>query len=210
MVTEPVLNTMMAEYLARGLARALRVPEARVRVFHRRDVRSRQPDIRVVDIFGVTIVVQGKIENIDRAVVDCKDAIDNDLADLCFAVSYPRQLAALEDITEVRSVLEGTKLEIAIVKPPQQLTLEGWPQNAVRSLGALTPLELLELLQGESIYDEIVGVESAESIAQQVSQALDVLAQLPAPTIRSIHSRVSEILGVTLQRRTGEDEQPDE
>lgn len=42
---------------------------------------------------GVRIVVQGKVGNLDLAIEDCKDSIENGIADVCFAAAYPRELA---------------------------------------------------------------------------------------------------------------------
>lgn len=210
MVTEWALNTLLAEYLARGLARALRMPESRVHVLHQKGTRTRQPDIRLVDLHGVRIIVQGKIGNLEAAIEDCKDVIEDGLADACFAASYPNDLVDINDVKEVKKVLESSKLDVALVKPPEQLTLEGWPEESIWRPGKLTPLELMELLRGASIYDEIVGVESAENVAIRVSQILDLEKELPSATRSAIHKQLANTLGVALEGRRPKNDKSEE
>jgi len=206
MTTEWALNTILAEYLRNGLARVIGLPETRIKL--RKTKGTKQPDILIVDMLGVRIVVQGKIEDLDEAIEDCKNSIDQGLADICFAAAYPKYLTEIEDIVEIRKELETrAKMEIALVKPPTQLTLAGWPTESVKTFGALTASELLTMLQGGTIYDEIVGEETAERIATQVEQALDAVRQLPRPSIESIQDRLTELLGITLK---GESKKKDE
>ncbi len=102
-----------------------------------------------------------------------------------------------------------SKLEIALVKPPVQLALEGWPTDSIKKLGTLTVPELLEMLQAGTIYDEIVGEETAERIATQVEETLNMIKQLPKASTESIQNRLSEILKVTMEERREKDEQGD-
>jgi hypothetical protein len=86
-------------------------------------------------------------------------------------IAYPKKLAEIEDILEVRRGLEtDTKLEVALVKPPTQLTLTEWPLDSIKDLGLLTASELLAMFQGETIYDEIVGEELAEQVATGLNE----------------------------------------
>ena len=149
---------MLTEYLARGLARALSIPEGRVKIFKRKG--TRQPDVQIIDAFGVRVIVQGKIGNLEKAIEDCIDVLEKDLADISFAASYPRTLAELGDAAAVRDELERSSLEIAPVTPPKQLALQGWPVDSVRRLGSVTPEQLMEMLQSEALYDEIIGTEA--------------------------------------------------
>jgi hypothetical protein len=205
MATEWTLNPLLSNYLAKGLANATQIPESRVRT-HRQRRGTRQPDIQIVDLNGVRIVVQGKIGNLDAAIEDCKDIIENGLADACFAASYPDRFREIEDIRELTRELENSKLEVAIVRPPEQLTIEGWPDESISRLGGLTPLQLMEVMNGATIYDEIVRVEAAQRIAALVSNALDRVRQLPQSTLREIHSQLAESLGVSLQSRAAREE----
>ncbi len=200
MVTEPVLNTELARYLARGLARALRIPEESVKVHSARIPHGRRaPDIQIVDMMGVRIVVQGKIERLDQAIEDCKDAIENGIADACFAAAYPRDLADLSDIDDIEKAMPQARINIALVKPPGQLTLDGWPEDSIKRLGIHTPSEFILLLESEAIYDEIVGTESAERIAGNISEMLRGADRLPIRTQLAIEKGLSEILGVSLE-----------
>lgn len=209
MTTEWGLNTILAEYLRNGLARVIGMPETRIKL--RKIKGTKQPDIQIVDMLGVRIVVQGKIEHLDEAVEDCKNSIDQGLADICFAAAYPKYLTEIDDIIEIRKELETkAKMEIALVKPPTQLTLVGWPSDSVRKFGALTASELLNMLQGGDIYDEIVGEETAERVATQVEQALDTVKQLPKPSIESIQNRLTELLGIALKEEGGNKDESEE
>ncbi len=145
MVTEPALNTMLAQYLAAGLARAIKIPEKRVRIL-KGGGGTGQPDIQIIDILGVRVLVEGKIESLEHAIQDCRKRIDNGLADVCFAVSYNQELAEIEDILQIREAMKTTRVEVALVKPPVQLTLVGWPDEAILRLGTLEPSQLLEIL----------------------------------------------------------------
>jgi len=204
MVSEPVLNTMLSEYLAKGLAKAISVPESRVRIFRSRTRKTRQPDIYIVDLLGIRIIVEGKIENLQQAIRDCKNRIEEGLADICFAIAYPKNLTELREIMKVKEQLEGSVLEVALVKPPTQMTLEGWPEDSVKHLGRIKTSGLLEILESESVYDEIVGTESAERIAFQISDALQSTKRLPRQTLRAIHKRLTEVLRVVLDVRVSE------
>ena len=206
MVTEPALNTMLAQFLAAGLARAIRIPETRVRILRGRGGTG-QPDIQILDILGVRILVEGKIENLQQAIQDCKKRIDDGLADVCFAVSYNQQLAEIEDILEIREAMKTTKVEVALIKPPTQLTLEGWPDEAILTLGTLEPSQLLEILASQSIYDEIVGSESAERIANIIGTILQSIERLPKDSLKSTHLRLSEILQVASGLEGSENEE---
>jgi hypothetical protein len=148
---------------------------------------------------GVRIVVQGKIEKLDQAIEDCKDAIENGIADACFAAAYPRALADLMDIDDIERALPSAKINLALVKPPEQLTLEGWPEESIKRLGFHTPGELVLMLEGEAIYDEIVGTESSERIAESISEMLRVSERLPLRTQQAIEEGLSEVLGVSLE-----------
>ncbi len=206
LVNEPVLNTELARYLAKGLARALSIPESTVRIQSAAGHGRRAPDIQIVDLLGVRIVVQGKIERLDQAIEDCKDSIENGIADACFAAAYPRALANLMDIEDIEKALPESKINIALVKPPGQLTLEGWPEDSIKRLGLHTPSELIPLLKSEAIYDEIVGVESAERIAEAISEVLRGADRLPRPTQQAIKEGLSEVLGVSLEVDTKKEE----
>ena len=90
------------------------------------------------------------------------------------------QLSSLEDIREVKRALENAKLEVAIVKPPRQLTLTGLPQESLKRFDKLTPAKLLKLLESGALYDEIVGEELAFFIifnAMVVQEALASFGQ---------------------------------
>ncbi|MEM2292194.1 MAG: hypothetical protein QXJ09_07825 [Candidatus Caldarchaeum sp.] len=159
-------------------------------------------------MLGVTIVVQGKIGNLDRAIEDAKETINQGLADICFAAAYPRELTEVSDIAELKKTLEtATKLEIAIVKPPTQFSIEGCPSNSIRKLGAVTVSELLTLFQGGIIYDEIVGQETAELIADKVGRSLDIVKGLSKESAESIRSRMNSLSGIVLEaEKVGKDE----
>jgi hypothetical protein len=206
MVAEPALNTLLAEYLASGLARAVRIPETRVRILKGRGGTG-QPDIRIVDVLGVRILVEGKIGNLKQAINDCKKRIDDGLADVCFAVSYDKKLAGIEDVSDIREEIEATEIELCLVKPPTQLTLEGWPDEAILKLGTIKPSQLLEILGSQSIYDEIVGTESAERIADTVGGILEAVKQLPKESLKSAHDRLDRILQIASGMEGSEDVQ---
>jgi anthranilate phosphoribosyltransferase len=210
MVREEVLNTELAGFLARGLARALRIPEESVKVVNARTgVKKgsrRAPDIQLVDFFGVRIIVQGKIDNLSEAIEDCKQTITDGLADACFAASYPASLAAARDILAIRRMLETTEIDLALVKPPTQLTLYGWPEDAVRKLGAMTPAQLLPLLGGEEIYDEIVGTDLAEKLAENIGNILDGAGSFPSAVQETIAAKLAAVLSIRFEPTEAEAE----
>lgn len=210
MVNEPVLNTELAGYLARGLARALRIPESSVRVVNlktgRDKGRRRFPDIQIVDFFGVRIVVQGKVDNLSEAIEDCKQSITDGIADACFAASYPSDLANLQDIAAVRRRLETAEIDIALVKQPTQLTLDGWPADSIRPLGKQRAAELVTLLNGDAIYDEIVGSDAAEHLAENIGNILAGAETFPPTVQRTIASRLADVLAIRFELKPGEDD----
>jgi len=206
LVTEPALNTMLAQYLAAGLARAIKIPETRVRILKGRGGTG-QPDIQIIDILGVRVLVEGKIGSLQHAIQDCKKRIDNGLADVCFAVSYSQEFAEIEDILQIREAMRTTKVEVALVKPPTQLTLAGWPDEAILRLGTIEPSQLLEILASQSIYDEIVGSESAERIADIIGTILQSIERMPRDSLKSTHLRLSKILQVASGLEGSENEE---
>lgn len=194
MVTEPVLNILLSEYFARGLAKALRIPESRVKILKGKIKTTGQPDIQLIDALGVRVIIEGKIGDLNQAIKDCQKRIDDGLADICFAVSYPESLGNIEDIIEVRDAIPTARLEIALVKPPTQLTLEGWPDESIKRLGTMQSYQLLEMLGSQSIYDEIVGTESAERIAEIIETVLKSVRRMPKPSLISMDKRLSKVL----------------
>lgn len=206
MVTEPALNTMLAQYLAAGLARAIKIPEKRVKILKGKG-GSGQPDIQIIDILGVRVLIEGKIESLPQAINDCKKRIDQGLADVCFAVSYAQELAETEDILDIREAMGKTKVDVALVKPPTQLTLVGWPDESVLRLGTIEPSQILEILASQSIYDEIVGSESAERIADVIGGILQSIERMPEGSLKSTHRRLSEILQVASGLEGSENEE---
>jgi len=192
MVTEPALNVVLAEYLRSGLARVVGMPETRIKL--RRSQGTRQPDIQIVDVLGVTIVVQGKIGNLAKAIDDCKEILNQGLADICFATAYPKELAGIKDWMEVKEALRTSKLEVALVKPATQESM-----YTIKEFGSLTVSELLDMFQGGTIYDEIVGEEITEQIADSVDRILSDVRDLPENLLQSIQNRVANLLGFTLK-----------
>ncbi len=191
---EEVLNTLLAGVLARGLATALHIPEDSVRVV--KSGGHRFPDVQVLDLGGVRIIVQGKIDGIDAAIEDCKQSIAEGLADVCIAASYPPGLAETQDIRSTASALESSDVELAIVKPPDQLTLEGWPEEAIHKLGKVSVSGIPSLLAGESIYDEVVGTDTAERIAANIGTILDGASRLPPPVQDTIARKLASLLSI--------------
>jgi hypothetical protein len=212
-VNEPVLNTELAGYLARGLSRALQIPESAVRVVNVKTKgakgRHRFPDIQIVDFFGVRIVVQGKVDNLAEAIEDCKQSITDGVAEACFAASYPADLAKVEDIREVRKKLETAEIDIALVKQPTQLTLEGWPADSIVSLGKQRAAELVTLLNGDAIYDEIVGSDAAERLAENIGEILNAAEQFPPNIQRTIATRLADALSIRFEGKEDEDDDAD-
>lgn len=209
MVREEVLNTELAGFLARGLANALRIPEESVKVVKPTGSFRRAPDIQILDLFGVRIVVQGKIDDLDAAIEDCKATITEGLADACFAASYPADLAAERDILAIRKKLESAQIDLALVTPPVQLTLTGWPEESIRRLGKLQPAGIVSLVSGESVYDEIVGTDLAEKLAESIGSVLNEASSLPPKVQESIAVKLADALAIKFEAKESGDDDPE-
>lgn len=205
MVREEVLNTELSKYLSKGISRALNIPESYIKVskvsLGSDKGKYRFPDIRLVDIFGLRIVIQGKIENLDDACNDCKTTIEEGLCDLCFGVSYPKKLSQVQDIRDLGKDLETSVLKISLVKPPNQLTLSGWPANTRTDLGEYTPKEFVKLLEQGTLYDQMLGDDIAEGVSQNISDILDRVRELQTDVKLSIEERLSKVLSVEIKEK---------
>lgn len=205
MVREEVLNTELSKYLSKGMSLALNIPESFIRVGNvnltNEKGKYRFPDIRLIDVFGLRIVIQGKIDDLDEACKDCKTTIEEGLCDLCFGVSYPKQLSLVQDIRTLEKDLETSALKISLVKPPNQLTLSGWPANTRTDLGEHTPMEFVKLLEQGTLYDQMLGDDIAEGVSQNISDILDRVRELQPEVKRSIENGLSSVLSVELKEK---------
>lgn len=113
-IREEVLNVLLAELLEeRGL---LSVPES----LRQRWGRGRRlPDITLADLWGVRIIVEGRIleneEDRQTLLRDASNRVEEGLCPICLAVLYPATLRAGTTLPDLRRRLEHASLEVRVI-----------------------------------------------------------------------------------------------
>jgi len=123
-----------------------------------------------------------------------------------FAASYPKTWPNSRTFARYGNRLETAEIDIALVKQPTQLTLEGWPTDSIRPLGKQRAAELVTLLNGDAIYDEIVGSDARSTWPANIGTILAGAESFPAPVQRTIASRLASVLAIRFEPKKGEED----
>jgi hypothetical protein len=113
-VREEVLNVLLAELLERhGL---WSVPES---IRRGAGGEHRLPDVTLADLWGVRIILEGKIHDTEgerrRVFLAAKRRVEEGLCPICVAVLYPPALRAAGSLAALRRALETATLQIRVV-----------------------------------------------------------------------------------------------
>src|SRR5437879_1903166 len=101
-VREEVLNVVLAEHLqARGL---LSLPETIVASIATRG--RRLPDVTIADLFGVRIVIEGKLDrdgaSREALLQFARTRVEEGISPICLAVLYPVSLRSSESLRALK------------------------------------------------------------------------------------------------------------
>jgi len=70
----------------------------------------------------------------------------------------------------------------------------------------MTPAQLLPLLGGEEIYDEIVGTDLAEKLAENIGNILDGAGSFPSAVQETIAAKLAAVLSIRFEPTEAEGE----
>jgi hypothetical protein len=179
-VREEVLNVVLADLLqSRGL---LSVPET-----IQKSVKGKKlPDITVADLFGLRVVIEGRIGTTPavRSTLfhDAKKRVLDGIAPLCLAVLYPKDLRAVETLPALRKALDKAVLEVRAISDSDD---GAWAQATVDNIADIlrSSYELL-------ISDDVVTKSVAElgNVIESTTQAIVATKATP--------ERLAELLGI--------------
>jgi len=175
-VSEETVNTVLAgmifEKLSEWFERLL--PGALTKSGGRRA----ELDIYLGELFGVRICVEAKMGylRLRAAEEQCKRRLEEGFADVCLAVAYSDELRNASSIQEVKELLLKSKLRVAILTPAGRRF----------DLGDIMLNDLILVLDKHRIYQEVVGKEVVEEVAEELKGALDMVGGLPAGVLKSM------------------------
>ncbi len=200
-VREEVLNVVLANLLEeRGL---LSVPET-----IRRSVRGRKhrlPDVTVADLWGVRIVIEGRVgrtPGIRRSLLhDSRMRIEEGICPICLSVLYPAELRVVTSMPLLKRTMARESLIVRVISESSD---GDWADTTVDGLSEILRRSY-ELLVSEDVVASAVG-ELEESI--DTASEILVSAQAAAPRLRDLLGireetdgedlRISRIAALTL------------
>lgn len=181
-VREEVINVLLADLLSeRGL---LSVPESIRRAVTGRG--RRLPDITIADLWGVRIVIEGRIET-ELAVRDtllraATERVEEGISPICLAVLYPPDLRRIASLAALRRTLARTRLVVRVVS---EGTDGDWAETTVDGLTDLLRRSY-ELLVREDVVTTAV-----QDLERAIEAASEIIAAAPATP-----ARVRTLLGI--------------
>lgn len=135
-IREEVLNVVLAELLSdRGL---ISVPES-----IRRSVREgrRLPDVTIADLWGVRIVIEGRIGNgqtiRDSLFRDASARVEEGISPFCLAVLYPAGLRRINSLANLRNRLAAAPLMVRAISEGSE---GDWAETTVDGLTSAAPV----------------------------------------------------------------------
>jgi hypothetical protein len=174
-VREEVLNVVLADLLSdRDL---LSIPES---------IRSsisgrgrRLPDVTVADLWGVRIVIEGRIGDTDAIrdslLRDASGRVEQGISPICLAVLYPPDLRRVSSLSTLKRKLARARLQVRVISEGNQ---GDWADATVDGLGD-TLRRSYELL----VRDDVVLTAVAE-LEASIDSASEILASVPATALR--------------------------
>ena len=191
-VREEVLNVLLAELLdRRGL---WSVPES-----IRRGVggeRRRLPDITLADLWGVRIIVEGKILDGDAQrrdlLASAQRRVEEGLCPICLAVLYPPELRTVRTLEDLRRALEIARLEVRVVSEGDD---GAWSEGDVDTL--------VELVRRG--YELLVREDVVTRAVAELEGAIDASARIIVAG-RGTTERLADILGIPEDTQGEEDD----
>jgi hypothetical protein len=195
-IREEVLNVLLAELLEeRGL---WSVPES---IRHGRGRDRRLPDITLADLWGVRIILEGRIlenaEDRESLLRDARRRVEEGLCPICLAVLYPSRLRGGRTLPALRQELEHASLEVRVISEGHEGT---WTASTVEGL--------VEIVRRG--YELLVAEDVVTGTVADLQAAIDVAAETLVAG-RGRTERLADLLGIPEDVRSiAESEEEDE
>jgi hypothetical protein len=148
------------------------------------------PDITIANLFGVRVVIEGKIGSggpIQYTLAEqAKKRIEDGIAPLCIAVLYPNSLRTVVSLKDLKINLERTSFSVAAFWSNDHID---WTNQTVDGL-----TEILRRSYGLLVSEDIVA-ESVNEIEEVIESCAESMASVP-----SIPHRIRTLLGIPPER----------
>ena len=181
-VREEVLNVVLADLLERrGL---WSVPES----IRRRagGDHNRLPDVTLADLWGVRIIVEGKIGDAEgqrrSLLTSALRRVEEGLCPICLAVLYPPELRNVRTLTALRQALDAAMFEVRVVSEGDD---GAWAEADVGGL--------VELVRRG--YELLVREDVVAHAVAELQGAIDGSARVIAAS-RGTTERLADLLGI--------------
>jgi len=174
-VREEVLNVVLADILSeRGM---LSIPES-----IRSAIASRNrtlPDVTVADLFGVRIVIEGRIGNTspvrESLFRDASARVEQGISPICLAVLYPPALRRVTSLRRLRGELASASLMVRVISEGSE---GDWAEANVDSL-----TDILRRSYELLIREDVVAV-AVENLEAAIDRASEIIVTAPAAAAR--------------------------
>ncbi len=191
-VREEVLNVVLAEHLQdRGL---LSLPETIIKAIAKK--AKRLPDVTIADLFGVRIVIEGRLDKDDPTRESllqlARQRVEEGISPICLAVLYPSDLRSTTSLSALKNALGNAPLIARVVSEGSD---GEWARTDVDGIAAILR-NSYELLVSEDVV-----VAAVEDLSSALEAASEIIVSAPAAP-----SRLRERLGIPEEQDDGEDE----
>jgi hypothetical protein len=181
-VREEVLNVVLAALLEdRGL---LSVPESVRRSLASR--RTRLPDVTIGDLWGVRIIVEGRInreaDSADSLLADARKRVEEGLCLICLAVLYPPELAEIESVPRLKKAFAKASLIARVCSEGDD---GAWTETTVDGM--------TEILRRS--YELLVSEDVVITTATELEAVIDATSQVFASNTAT-PKRIRRLLGI--------------
>ncbi len=191
-VREEVLNVLLAELLERrGL---WSVPESTRR--RAGDDHHRLPDVTLADLWGVRIILEGKIRDSEqerrKVLSSARRLVEEGLCPICLAVLYPPELRNGRTLPALRQALETATFHVRVISEGDD---GAWTEANVDTL--------VEIVRRG--YELLVREDVVARAVAELEVAIDSSARVIAAG-RGTTDRLADLLGIPEEPLQGADE----
>lgn len=180
-LSEPAINAILADLLFEKLSGWFSsiIPGHLARYRKRAEL-----DVLLTELFGLKVVIEAKLGDakIDEAINQCKERLDEGLADVCIAVAYSEKVRDAPNTEKLRHMLSESSLRV-VVLPPDKSEID---------LGKVTLETLIDSLNKHSIYDRVISRELIEELAKEIGQCLNKVKELDRNVLANVASMIEK------------------
>lgn len=178
-VREEVLNVVLADLLQqRGL---LSVPESIIRSVAR--AGRRLPDITIADLFGIRIVIEGRIDANPAVrnglLQDARKRVEEGISPICLAALYSPELREFDSMPRLKRALERATLIVRVISEGDD---GNWAQTNVDGMTDILRRSY-ELLVSEDVV--VTAVQDLEAAIDNASGVIGS-SRASAPRLRKL------------------------